>query len=194
MKVVQLGSNRGYDDLSNHLLSNYDQIELGLFVEPHPIHIESLKECYKKFDNIIIEQKAIKSPFDKSDELEIFYYENDLNFEKASLKKEHLEKHRGCPGCDGDVQSFKVECVSLDNLLMCHRITSLDWLYIDVEGLDAEIMFTFDWKKYNIKKIEFEHLHLEYYADPIRNMLHGMRYVQVPSLHPYDWAFEKLSY
>jgi hypothetical protein len=67
-------------------------------------------------------------------------------------------------------------------------------LCIDVEGMDAEVILTFDWKKYNIQIIEFEFIHLEYYGDPIRNMLHGMRYRQVGALHPYDWAFEKLNY
>lgn len=196
MKVVQLGANKGYDDLSNHLLATYDRIDLGVFVEPNPLLIDSLKECYSKYDNCIFDQRAIKTPLQKEEEMEIFYFEGDSlsSYEKASSKIEHLEKHRHCPGCDTEIKSFKVPCVTLDNLLMQYGITDLDWLYIDVEGMDGEVILTFDWKKYNIKRIEFEYIHLQYYGDPIRNMLHGMRYTQVPALHPYDWAFEKLWY
>jgi len=63
-------------------------------------------------------------------------------------------------------------------------------LCLDIEGIDAEILLTFDWSKYRIKRVEFEHLHLGYYKSAIKNMMIGMGYEQVDSLHEYDWAFE----
>ncbi|MFZ9740319.1 MAG: FkbM family methyltransferase [Candidatus Nanopelagicaceae bacterium] len=199
MRIVQVGANKGYDDLSNHLLTHYDNIEFGLFVEPNPVHIDSLKECYKKYPNAIFDQRAIKSTLDPRDEMELFYFDNDVlsNYEKASSKIEHLEKHKSwnAPGCDGNISSFKAESITLDNLFYQYGIRDLDWLMLDIEGMDAEIILTFDWKKYNIGRVEFEHYHLGPYGDPILNMFHGMRYVPVPALNPYyDCAFQKIRY
>ena len=46
MKIVQIGTNKGNDDLSNYLLSNFDELEFGLFVEPNSLHIEDIANCY----------------------------------------------------------------------------------------------------------------------------------------------------
>ena len=75
-------------------------------------------------------------------------------------------------------------------LTVRNLIYEIDWLCLDVEGIDAEILLTFDWSKYSIKRVEFEHLHLGYYSNAIKNMMIGMGYKQVDSLHEYDWAFE----
>ena len=192
MKVVQVGTNRANDDLSNYLLSNYEELEFCLLVEPFSLHIESIKECYSKFDNVIIENIAIRTPNQDQKDLTIYYHTNEHpNYEIASCDLSHLEKHMAwCPHLQGgEVKSFTVDCLTLEELFDKYGIYDLDLLCLDVEGIDAEILLTFDWKKYKIKKIEFEHLHLGYYKDSIKHMMIGLGYEQVPSLHEYDWAF-----
>lgn len=200
MKVVQIGSNKSYDDLSNYLLSNYENIEFGLFVEPNSFHIESIKECYQKYDNAIIENIAIKTPNYKENQIEIYYHTSDPDYQISSCKIDHIEgalewsknnnKYLHDMFKDGEIKSFLVDCITLDELFEKYKIKELDWLCLDIEGLDAEILLTFDFQKYKIRRIEFEHLHLGYYKNSIKNMMLGMGYVQVNSLHEYDWAFE----
>ena len=72
MKVVQIDSNKGNDSSSEHLLSNYDELELGLFVEAIPFHINDLKKCYSKFENVIIENIAIKTPDYQGDKIKFY--------------------------------------------------------------------------------------------------------------------------
>ncbi len=62
MKVIQIGSNKGDDDLSDYLKKNYKELEFGLFVEANPLHIGNLKNCYSQYKNAIIENIAIKIP------------------------------------------------------------------------------------------------------------------------------------
>jgi hypothetical protein len=81
----------------------------------------------------------------------------------------------------------------LETLLEKYEVSYLDWILIDIEGIDAEVLLTFSWEKYKIRKIEFEHLHLGPYAHNIKSMLEGMGYEQVQSLHQFDWAFENKS-
>ena len=194
MKVVQIGTNRANDDLSNFLLSNYEKLEFGLFVEPFGLHRESIKNCYSKYDNIIIESIAIKTHTNKEDSLTIWYHTNEHpNYEIATCDYSHLEKHMAwCPHLQGgEVRSFVAKCMTLEDLFDKYNIYDLDLLCLDVEGIDAEILLTFDWQKYKIKRIEFEHLHLGLYTNAIKNMMLGLGYTQIQSLSDNDWAFEK---
>lgn len=192
MKIVQVGSNKGNDDLSKYLKSNFSKIDFGLFVEANPLHINDLKDCYSNYDNIFIENVAIKTTFQNEEELEIFYNTYDINREIASCKLSHVLTHtEWCPEIrDGEIKSFKIPCLSLEDLFDKYKISYLDWILLDIEGIDAEILLTFDWKKYNIKRIEFEHLHLGKYSHNIECMLEGMGYKKVESLSENDWAFE----
>jgi len=196
MKVVQIGSNKGNDDLSNHLLRNFETLEFGLFVEANPFHHNDLKTCYSKYNNAIVEILAIKTPLQKETQLELFYHTNEYpNFQITTSNLDHLLLHMAeCPHLQGgEVKSFVVDCITLEELLDKYQIKYLDWILLDVEGMDAEILLTFNWKKYNIFRIEFEHIHLGHYKDAIENMFLGMGYEKVDSLHEYDWAFENKS-
>ncbi len=194
LRVVQIGSNKGNDELSEYIFNNYDDIEFGLFVEANSLHIEELKKCYEKYDNIKVENIGIKTPLQKQDTLTFYYHTNEHpHYAITTCNIDHLKKHMSwCPHLQGgEVKSFEVSCITLDELFQNYGITEIDFLFLDVEGLDAEILLTFDWKKYKIKKVEFESLHLGEYAESVKNMMIGMGYFQVESLHPYNWSFEK---
>lgn len=190
IKVVQVGSNRGKDDLYNYLNWYCNQIEFGLFVEPNIIHNDSLKECYGHFKNAHIENVAIKIPTDCSNELTLYHHSQDIHGEVISADIEHVKKHQ-IYWYPGEISSFTVPCITLEELLDKYSIKELDWLLIDIEGIDAEIISTFNWSKYNIKRVEFEHIHLGDRAEEIKSIFLDMGYVQVDSLHEFDWAFEK---
>lgn len=194
MKIVQIGANKGNDELAQHLLSNYNQLEFGLFVDANKLHIGDIKECYKKYNNVIVENIAIKTPLQSNNTLTIYYHTNEHpDYGMASCNIEHIKKHMAwCPHLQGgEIKSFDVNCITLEELLDRHNIIELDWLYLDIEGIDAEVLLTFNWSKYRIKRIEFEQLHLGYYKNAIKNMMIGMGYTQTKSLHEYDWAFER---
>jgi hypothetical protein len=193
MKIVQVGVNKANDELSHHLKNNYENLEFGLFVEANSLHINDIKECYKQYDNIIVENIAIKTPLQNQDTLTIYYHTNEYpDYGMASCDIEHIKKHMTwCPHLQGgEIKSFDVSCITLEELFDKYSIEELEWIYLDIEGIDAEVLLTFNWGKYKIKRIEFEQLHLGHYKDAIKNMMIGMGYKQVQSLHEYDWAFE----
>lgn len=192
MRIVQVGTNKANDDLSRYLKSNFSNLDFGLFVEANSIHIKDIEECYSGYDNIFIENVAVKTPFQNEEELEIFYNTLDINGEISSCKYDHVYTHTiWCPEiASGEIKSFKVPCLSLESLLDKYQISYLDWILLDIEGIDAEVLLTFNWGKYKIKRIEFEHLHLGPYSHNIKSMFEGMGYEQVESLHQFDWAFE----
>lgn len=194
MKVVQIGSNKGNDNLSEHLLANYDELEFGLFVEAIPLHINDLKKCYSKFKNIIVENVAITTPENKNKTVKFYLHTKDgPTYEISSIVKNHV-LHYGkiMPHLQGGkIIEFDLKCISLDDLFEKYKIIDLDWLFLDLEGLDAEILLSLNWKKYNIKRVEFEHLHLGKNKENILKLFKSMGYKQINSLENYNWAFEK---
>lgn len=196
MKVVQIGSNKGNDDLSEYLLSNFDELEFGLFVEAIPVHIPELKKCYSKYENIFVENIAVIPSNKKEDKIKFYLLTtNAPDYGISSCSKEHIEKHvRDISRLQGGkILEFELPCITLENLLDKYNISSLDFLFLDVEGIDAQIILNFDWEKYNIKKVEFEYIHLREQGDQIKNKFISMGYKQVNTIDTYgfNWAFEK---
>lgn len=196
MKLIQVGANRGHDDLSKYILSNHSTLEFALFVEPNKVHMADLTECYKDYSPLI-ENVAIVPNTYIGNELELFYQINDPDFAITSCKKEHIHKHLQ-QVMDNDynngIFSFIVPCMSLEQLFEKYNIVDLDWLLLDIEGLDAEILLSVDWQRYNIKHIEYEYIHLSNEdSRAIIDIFLNLGYMQVPALSVFDNAFERVS-
>lgn len=191
--IVQIGANYGDDDLANYIKNNNLNFDFALFVEANQVHVPALTKCYKDYDNAIIENIAVKLPHIEDDELTIYYHTHDgPQYGISSCDINHIHKHVAfVPYLQGgEIKSFKVPCITMEQLLDKYDIKELDWLLLDVEGIDAELLLSFNWKKYKIKRVEFEHLHLGEHKEEIKNMFINMGYVEIKSLHEYDWAFE----
>ncbi len=190
MKIVQIGSNRGSDSLTKYLEANGIMLDFGLFVEANALHIPALQKCYP---NYVVENIAIKPSNSDKQELTLYYHDRDGNHhEIASVNPDHVLRH--IPNsmlCE--LKSFTVPCLSLEQLLDKHGITKLDWLLIDVEGLDADIALNFNWSKYDIKRIDIEHLHLGDKKDEVFDLFKRNGYSVNAGLceRGYDTAFVK---
>ena len=193
MKLVQIGANKGNDELSKHIKKNYDKLDFALFIEANPLHIEDLKKCYTGYENVLIENIAIKPTSYEQDTLKLYYYEDDAPlYAVTSCVKSHIEKHYGHFNYSEDkVHSFEVPALTIDELFLKYNIRELDWLLLDVEGIDAELLLNTDWSKYNIKKIEYEELHLGENKKSIEKIFKELGYVKTIPLHHYDDAWIK---
>lgn len=193
MVIVQLGSNKGYDALTKFIKENNITFEKAIFVEANPFHIDELKKCYEGYDNLFIENIAIKPTKDYPNELEIFYHTDDNpHYEVASFSKDHVALHHG--GDYEKIHSFKIPSITLDDLLKKHKVTKIDWLLIDVEGMDAEIVENFNWGEYDIKRVDVEHIHFGDKWNSIFEFFYSMGYKHVIANDTrYDAAFEKIN-
>jgi FkbM family methyltransferase len=193
MKIVQLGANKGDDELAKYIKKNYDKLDFALFVEPNLLHIEDLKKCYEGYENVFIENVAIKPSSYEQDTLKLYYYEDDAPlYQIASCIKSHIEKHyRYSNYTEDKIHEFEVPALTIDELFLKYNIQELDWLLLDVEGIDAELLLNTEWSKYDIKKIEYEELHLEENKKPIEKILKELGYAQSIALHRYDGAWIK---
>jgi hypothetical protein len=58
------------------------------------------------------------------------------------------------------MKAEKINCVLLTSLVEKYNYHNLDFLYIDVEGYDFEIIKSIDFSKLNPRLIYYEHRHL----------------------------------
>jgi hypothetical protein len=55
-----------------------------------------------------------------------------------------------------DMATFTAKSITFDEICKQHNITHIDYLQIDTEGFDSEIIKMIDLSKYTIKQIRFE--------------------------------------
>lgn len=187
MVIVQLGSNRGYDGLTKWINQNNPKIDKLILVEPFTIHHKSLEECYKSIENKVIDSSAIGL---EKGEFNLYWTELDAPlYEVTSLVKDHVLKHWN----GAEVKEMNVHVKTLEDLLDSYSLLNIDWLLIDVEGLDAQIVLGFPWSKFNIKRVDVEHLHLGKDREKVESLFSRLGYEKTESidLYGYDMAFKK---
>jgi len=154
MDIIQIGANRGSDDLTQLIFENKNRLGKIILVEPMSHHHELLRECYNDIP-IIIEGIAITDD-PKLGKMPLYYsLQNAPHFEVASFSKEHVLK---C-GFGADIMEKEVICMTINQLMEKHKLDYLDILFIDAEGLDDRIIKSINFKKYKIKTIIYENLH-----------------------------------
>jgi len=184
MKIVQIGSHKGYDDLTKLVKTMTTQnIEILILIEPQSEFNPSLKECYLGY-NFFIENIIITND-DKLKKCKFYSCEEDKNKEISSLKKEHLFKHN-----QYNFNEKEIKCLTLNNLLLKYEIKDLDILFIDSEGFDGEIIKSIDYEKFNIKKIFYENLHIN--NEDVINFLEEKNYIINKNVLLNGWTNEAI--
>ena len=159
MKVVQIGTNNGNDDVRTFCLSQ--KPDFILLVEPFKIHIDYIKKNYESLiDNVVIEDLAI-FPDDSKETVELYYTkeEESCNFQVTSVDLTHVLKH--FPHLRY-LDRFEAQCMTLNKLFDKYNLKIIDYLFLDIEGIDFEVLTSIDFDKYDIKHLQIEHLHLNH--------------------------------
>ncbi|MEL6867941.1 MAG: FkbM family methyltransferase [Bacteroidota bacterium] len=158
---VQIGANEGQveDPIYYHIrMSNWR----GILVEPQQAEFELLKKNYRHSAHLHFEQLAIS---DRVGERKFYYIEKDkgnvphwvskLSSFDESIPRQVLERYP-----QAQISHTMVQCTTLMELLAKHQIEKLDFLMIDTEGHDYEILKTLDLDRYRPEVIIFENNHL----------------------------------
>lgn len=158
--IVQVGANRGNDHVTE--LVRGSVVDTLLLIEPTPMCIPILRGCYATiFPTAIIEEVAIVPV--KGEEFVDFYFWTDEKVlpepthEANSLKRAHLI---GTGISESEVQVTKVVASTLMDILTKHNIGTIDRLFIDIEGMDAEVLLTFPFTLFDVREVQVETHHM----------------------------------
>ncbi len=164
MNLLQIGCNEGNDKLSDFLKFYKKESPKTLLVDASSSALDLAREFYKDFDNIEFQHIAIVDTDEK--EVDLFYPANSPNSVHCSLSEGHVKTHKKIEGQLADkppveVKKEKVPATRIGPLLDYFNGEFIDRLYIDVEGLDCQIIDDIDLDKYKVGYIRFEHTHSE---------------------------------
>ena len=164
MIFIHLGAGAGdLDERTNFkcgftkFIKRNSKSEDQIFVlEANPKNIPHLKKSYKNFSNVKIYNLGISQNNEKK---LIFYYTEDdaPHYQVCTSKIEHLKKHYP----NSSIRKFEIQSLSIDKFLekeVKHNI--VDFLSIDLEGIDYDTLMSINMKKFDIKNISIEFIHL----------------------------------
>jgi len=173
--LVQVGANDGINNDPVHKFIKRDKWK-GILLEPQRyVFEEYLKPLYRKTKGII----PLNAALDKEDGFKPIYKISISNSRWAtgltSFNREVLEravrsgyiarqaKKEGCrmPENESDcISEEMVECIKTSSLMEKFGLKKIDWLQIDTEGYDFEIIKMFNPTLYKPEVIVYENLHL----------------------------------
>lgn len=152
--LIQVGCNRGNDHVFSYIKENKQAFEKVYLIDANVNCGTKIKEQY---DNLNINYEFLNFAVSVDDADEIIFYKGEHEFcEHASTKKSHLLDHRHH---EDKIIQIKIKAKNLNSFFIENKLHKIDRLYIDVEGMDIDIVNSIDFDKFDIKYIQFESMH-----------------------------------
>lgn len=164
---IEIGASDGLE-LSNTYLLETKYKWKGICCEPIPKKFEKLVKnrpnsiCYKE---AVYNQSGLILAFDISN-----------SYDLLSGISDHIDKYKLT--VDKDKTTFHVETISLLDVLEKSNAPSfIEYMSLDTEGSEFEILKNFDFEKYTFGLIDVEHNFMEPRRTEIRNLLLSKGYI-----------------
>jgi hypothetical protein len=163
MNIVQIGCSVGKDEVSEIISQNLTILDKIILVDMNPNSLNVCREYYSKIsDKIIFLNLAIVGD-DLTSSIEGFYPKVDPISPFTSVSKNHVFRHIQFEEgpAKKEIESFSVPAMSINRLFKEYKIDKLDYLYIDAENLDQDIVDSIDFSDIIIQNLIFEHIHIQ---------------------------------
>jgi FkbM family methyltransferase len=154
----QIGTNNG-NDLFRELVIK-EKPDMVILVEPNKLLIDEIKQNYHNIKNVYIYNNAIYYNDDEVIELYIAAKngiigtraDNGIIYDSGHFTLLPMNDW----GNKNDMVKITSTGITFDKICSSHGITNIDYLQIDTEGFDSEIIKMIDLSKYKINRIRFE--------------------------------------
>lgn len=153
MNIIQIGCHTGEDHVYDYISkNNCDNITL---IDANPYVLDICKQKYISIKNTKFLNYAIVPRYMNNDRVINFYIpEQDKTSAHCSVSLDFIKKHNHTKWIEKPIT-----CITLNDLFSEINISTVDRLYIDAEGLDAEIILSLNLDYVKINYIFFEHMH-----------------------------------
>jgi FkbM family methyltransferase len=146
-----------------------EMIKKIILVEPNPLNISLLKECWKDYPQAVIYEIGIVPKNYQNNTMHLYYCPLDApHYQVASINKNHVQKHYGL-NCE--LNNFIIPVRQLENFINEVTTEEIELLALDIEGIDAEVILDVNFKNLKLKYLSFEHIHLGEYRNNVLNHL-----------------------
>ena len=183
---IQIGANDGIrNDPLYPLRSKYSW--KGILIEPQKKAFSKLQRNFQNNRLLTLVNAAISSETGLKQLYRLSFSEENWATARSSFNRETLERSIEAGIIDKlaedhgvEVPSLKteyitsehVQCFTFDHLVESYHVERIDFLMIDTEGFDYEILKSINFDKYSPSVIvyEYKHLTLAHYRDSVRMM------------------------
>ena len=154
----QIGTNNGNDMFKQLVIAN--QPDMIILVEPNVNLIPQIQQNYSQIKNVHIYNNAIY--YNDNESLELFIpAKNGIMGTRADNNHVYTDGHFSLLpmndwGSKNDMVKMIANSITFDTICKNHNITTIDFLQIDTEGFDSEIIGMLNLSKYKINTIVFE--------------------------------------
>lgn len=151
---IQIGTNNGNDEFNT--LIKEEIPDLVILIEPNSDLNKEIIENYSFIsDRIQIENVAINT---KSGPCEVVIPKNSFLLPDGNYCELGTAHYSLLPmdNWGNDFKSIQVNGITFSDLCEKYSITEIDYLQIDTEGFDSQIILSIDFDKVKIKKIKYE--------------------------------------
>lgn len=158
-------------------------------VEANDIHIDDIKSRFQDFNDLIVYNLAIVDD-KKINKVKLFYCTKDApDYQVSSLDIEHVKKHYP----NEQILSKSVSCMEINTFLENFKKYNIEYLKLDIEGVDEKILTSINFKMFTIKNISIEKLHLEQRFKTIYFLLKNFYFpnYKINELSRFDSFFSK---
>ena len=158
---IEIGASDGIENSNTYLLENCYGWK-GICVEPIPYRFESL--CKNRPNSFCCDKAVCK----ESNQELAFYIANDGDGHSGI--RDYLDCHK--KGVDANKTEIIVTTISFNDLLEKNNAPNfIDYLSLDTEGSELEILKSVDLQKYTFGLIDVEHNYVEPRRTQIRDLL-----------------------
>ena len=168
LNILKIGAFKG-NVVNDHLFNSITSATSIIFVEPVTKYFTELVKNYDskypnnkfKYLNKAVSNKigrlGIYCPSITNDFKSLPWWIEQL----ASCNPEHFKNH----GYDIDLDLFHVPTTTINQIVLDNNIKNIDYLCVDTEGHDFDILMDMDLTKMKPTYISFEHLHMDGYKN-----------------------------
>lgn len=138
---------------------NHNKNDNIFLVEANPKNINKLKKCYNGFKTVKFFNVGITAK--RQSKINFYYTEDDApNYMVCSTKIKHVIKHYP----NSKIKKFSIKNISINDFLEKNfKHQKIDYLSIDLEGIDYDILMNISLDKFDIQNISIEFIHLKKY-------------------------------
>jgi FkbM family methyltransferase len=141
-----------------------------------------LRQTYKDYPSLEIHNFAIS---DHGGIVRLFvdnYEVDEGTSQHASLSLDFQHAHLHGKGYD-TINEIEVPCMTLETFYVQRYISEVEWLFVDAEGHDYDILVSIDFDRVLAKNIYFENLHTDGPHSRGRNYAHLIARLQTFGYH-----------
>lgn len=185
MNIIQIGCHIGNDHVYD-LIKNTSNNNTIVLIDANPYSLEICKNAYTDLSNTnsvrFLNYAIVPSVTENT--IKFYIPLDDKTSAHCSTSTDFLQKHN-----HKTWEEIDVPCKTINDIISEIQMDKIDKLFIDAEGLDAQIILSLDLNAIKIIDIVFEHTHSDGAFSHGSNLQEAVTKLR---LHNYDLSSHDL--